>query len=131
MGVTKTKVYSNGETGTFDDGMQDVAGGQLLRRVAVVPPYRMAYIENNERDIDGDSPMNGARKTHATWVSPAEIERCKRNRDFIRCGKSGHLIKKCPHLFAECPEVKLQAIEVDDLTPKFYAEIRLNKELKD
>ena len=109
VGLIKTKSYSYGQSGTFDDGTRGIAGGKLLGGNTNTSSFRAVPESNNGRDYDGDTKMTGVNKIRAKWVSYDEIEHRKTEGRCLRCGKQGHRIAKCSFLPPERPKTKVQA----------------------
>lgn len=111
----KTRIYHNGQIGTFDDGTRGIAGGKLLGRNSSFSPLHPALnIPDNIIDSDGDTKMTGVNKIHAKWVSKKELERRKIEGECIRCGKKGHLIQRCNFLPAIPREVNIKTSIINE-----------------
>ncbi|KAI0995460.1 hypothetical protein K3495_g12719 [Podosphaera aphanis] len=76
VGSVRTREYSIGQIGTFDDGTRGIAGGKLL--VAGSPPASASYrppinLTKNDKDADVDAKMTGVNRARATWVSKKNL----------------------------------------------------------
>lgn len=114
VGRVKTRVYSIGQIGTFDDGTKGIAGGKLLGAGNTVTPYRPSLSIDNSKDADGDTLMTGVNRIRAKWVTKKEIDRRIANGLCIRCGKKGHLINKCHYLSAKRPETGISTAKIEE-----------------
>ncbi|KAI0991971.1 hypothetical protein K3495_g16215 [Podosphaera aphanis] len=119
VGRFKTKAYSIGDIGVFDDGTRGIAGGKILSSTA--PPISAYRPQQNpvthQKDADGDVKMTGVFKIRAKWVPSKELERRRKEGLCIRCGNKGHHIALCHFLPPERPEtaVKSTSMQVQQI----------------
>ena len=115
VGLVRTKIYTVGKIGLFDDGTKGVAGGRLLGACIGPSHYNSPLApDTSDRDHEGDSRMTGVNKIRAKWVSRKEIERRKVDGECIRCGKKGHRIANCQMLPPQRPVTGVKTTRSDE-----------------
>lgn len=112
VGLIKTKFYSIGQKGTFDDGTRGIAGGKLLGANVMTNPH-LSTPHQNSKDAEGDTIMTGVNRTRATWVSKTELQQRRIGGLCLRCGKKGHRIDNCRYLPAIPPETSMKVASSD------------------
>ncbi|KAI1003822.1 hypothetical protein K3495_g4387 [Podosphaera aphanis] len=92
VGLMKTRNYSIGQIGLFDDGTRGIAGGKLLgANPTSVPasyqPLSNVNMNDNDKDCDGDTKMTGVNRTRAAWVSKQVLDHRRTTEDSRRVFK--------------------------------------------